>query len=155
MPVVADTSALKPLEVGTFLLGTHTVSVYYTVGGDTYWVVTTIAPDSDISGAPIRLIVFLPPGEKQVISVGSFGTTAEPETGTGAPGHDAFGHASAKDAGYELAFCCSSRCVASHRLGRALGDRDPPTAAMSESGQGTNPLRGRGCTRGGALGRRR
>ena len=75
----ADATELKPLQAGTFVLGSHTVSVYYTVSGDTYEVVTTIAPDSGTSSAPIRLVGFLPPGQKQVISVGSFGTTIAPE----------------------------------------------------------------------------
>jgi hypothetical protein len=76
----ADASELKPLQAGTFVLGTHTVSVYYTVSGDNYEVVTTIAPDSGGAGAPIRLVGFLPPGQKQIISVGSFETTIAPET---------------------------------------------------------------------------
>jgi hypothetical protein len=79
LPFVAVAAELKPLEAGTFVLGTHTVSVYYTVNGDTYEVVTTIAPGPDASGAPIRFVGFLPPGQKQVVSVGSFGTTSVPE----------------------------------------------------------------------------
>jgi hypothetical protein len=78
MPFAAAASELKPLEAGSFLLGTHTVSVYYTVNGDDYEVVTTIAPAPDTPGAPIRLVGSLPPGQKQVISVGSYGTTSAP-----------------------------------------------------------------------------
>ena len=77
---VADASELEPLQAGTFVLGSHTVSVYYTVSGDTYEVVATIAPDSGTTGAPIRFVVSLPPGQKQLISVGAFGTTIAPET---------------------------------------------------------------------------
>ena len=77
---VADASELKPLQAGTFVLGSHTVSVYYTVSGDTYEVVATIAPDSGTTGAPVRFVGFLPPGQRQVISVGAGGTTIAPET---------------------------------------------------------------------------
>ena len=80
IPVVAHASELKPLEAGSFVLGTHTVSVYYMASGDTYEVVTTIAPAADAPGAPIRFIGYLPPGQKQIISVGSFGTMMTPET---------------------------------------------------------------------------
>ena len=51
MPLVAHAGDLRPLEAGTVVLGTHTVSVYYTVSGDTYEVVTTIAPGPE---APAR-----------------------------------------------------------------------------------------------------
>ena len=73
----ADATELKPLEAGTFVLGAHTVSVYYTATDDTYEVVTTIA---DASGAPIRFVGFLQPGQKALISAGQFGSTSEPET---------------------------------------------------------------------------
>jgi hypothetical protein len=73
----ADASELMPLQAGTFVLGTHTISIYYTAAGDTYEVVTTIA---DTSGAPIRFVGFLEPGQKAFVSAGQFGTTAEPET---------------------------------------------------------------------------
>lgn len=80
LPFAAAAAELKPLEAGTFPLNGHTVSVYYTVKGDTFEVVTTIVPDADATGAPVRLVGWLPPGQKQVISVGSFGTTLAPET---------------------------------------------------------------------------
>ena len=80
MPLVAHASELKPLEAGSFVLGTHTVSVYYMRSGDTYEVVTTIAPAADAPGAPIRFVGYLPPGQRQIISVGAFGTTMAPET---------------------------------------------------------------------------
>jgi len=77
MPFGADASELKPLQAGTFVLGTHTVSIYYTATDDTYEVVTTIA---DASGAPIRFVGFLQPGQKALVSAGQIGTVAEPET---------------------------------------------------------------------------
>jgi len=80
LPFLADASELKPLQAGTFVLGTHTVSIHYTVSGEAFEVVTTIAPEAGTAGAPIRFIGLLPPGQKQVISVGSFGTSLAPET---------------------------------------------------------------------------
>ena len=74
----ADASELKPLQAGTFVLGTHTVSVYYTDRRGSYEVVTTIAPDADLRGAPMRFVGSLAPGEKQTLSFGEFGTTAAP-----------------------------------------------------------------------------
>jgi hypothetical protein len=54
----AHPSELKPLQAGTFALGSHTVSIYYTVTDDTYEVVTTIVP-TGTSGAPVRFVGFL------------------------------------------------------------------------------------------------
>jgi hypothetical protein len=79
MPFVAQASELKPLEAGTFVLGDHTMSVYYTANGNTFEVVATIAP-SDASGAPLRVVGFLRPGQKQLVSAGAFGTNGLPET---------------------------------------------------------------------------
>jgi hypothetical protein len=78
MPFAAAASDLRPLEAGTFVLGAQSVSIYYTVSGDTYEVVTTIAPET--SGAPIRFVGFLKPGQKARVSAGQFGTTAAPDT---------------------------------------------------------------------------
>ena len=80
MPFGADALELKPLQAGTFVLGAQSVSIYYTVSGDTYEVVATIAPDGGTSGAPIRLVGFLQPGQKALISTGQFDTTAAPDT---------------------------------------------------------------------------
>lgn len=80
IPVVAHAGDLRPLEAGTVVLGAHTVSVYYTVSGDTYEVVTTIAPGPEASGAPIRFVGYLLPGQKAIVSTGQFGTTIAPET---------------------------------------------------------------------------
>jgi hypothetical protein len=79
MPFVAEASELKPLEAGTFVLGDQTVSVHYTVTGSTFQVVATIAP-SDASGAPLRLVGFLRPGQKQLVSAGAFDANSVPET---------------------------------------------------------------------------
>jgi hypothetical protein len=79
LPATADASDLKPLEAGTFVLGKQTVSIYYTVSGDTYQVVTTIASD-DASGAPVRFVGFLQPGQKALISAGQVGTASAPDT---------------------------------------------------------------------------
>jgi hypothetical protein len=77
---MADASDLEPLQAGTFVLGTHIVSIHYTLRGAAFEVVTTVAPEPGTAGAPIRFIGTLPPGQKQVISVGSFGTTLAPES---------------------------------------------------------------------------
>jgi hypothetical protein len=79
MPFAADAADLKPLQAGTFALGSQSVSVFYTVSGDTYEVVTTIAPAATV-GAPIRFVGFLQPGQKALVSTGAFGTSAAPDT---------------------------------------------------------------------------
>ncbi len=58
-------------------LGDQSASIYYTVSGDTFEVVTTIGP-ADGSGAPIRFVGFLQPGQKQILSAGTYGTTTPP-----------------------------------------------------------------------------
>ena len=78
MPVTAAAADLAPLEAGTFILGTHTASVYYTVNGTSYEVVTTIAPTDGAPGSPTRLIASLLPGQKQTVAIGTFGTAASP-----------------------------------------------------------------------------
>jgi hypothetical protein len=80
LPFGAAASELKPLQAGTFMLGTHTVSIYYTAAEDAYEVVTTIVPGMSGSGAPIRFVGFLRPGQKALVSTGEFGTAAEPQT---------------------------------------------------------------------------
>jgi hypothetical protein len=77
VPFVAAASELKPMQGGTFELGDQSASIYYTISGDTFEVVTTIGP-SDGSGAPVRLVGFLEPGQKQIVSAGTYGTTAPP-----------------------------------------------------------------------------
>jgi hypothetical protein len=80
MPLGAGASELKPLQAGTFVLGAQSVSIYYTVSGDTYEVVATIAPDAGGAGAPVRFVGFLQPGQKALVSAGHFSTTAAPAT---------------------------------------------------------------------------
>jgi hypothetical protein len=80
MAFAAQASELKPMEAGAFVLGSQSVSIYYTASGDTYQVVATIAPDAGGPGAPIRFVGFLQPGQKALISAGHFGSTAEPRT---------------------------------------------------------------------------
>jgi hypothetical protein len=65
--------------LGSWHLRPRHHTVYYTARGDTYEVVTTIAPGAETAGAPIRFVGFLRPGQKGLVSVGSFGTTMHPE----------------------------------------------------------------------------
>jgi hypothetical protein len=74
----AAASELNPMQGGTFVLGEQSASIYYTVDGDTFEVVTTIGP-ADGSGGPVRFVGFLRPGEKEIVSAGKYGTTAAPE----------------------------------------------------------------------------
>jgi hypothetical protein len=76
-PFAGAASELKPMQGGTFVLGEQSASIYYTVSGDTFEVVTTIGP-ADGSGGPIRLIGFLQPGQKQIVSAGTYGATTPP-----------------------------------------------------------------------------
>lgn len=78
MPFAAAAGDLAPLEAGTFILGTQTASVHYTVDGASYEVVTTIAPTHDAPGAPARFTASLLPGQKQTVAVGAFATGAAP-----------------------------------------------------------------------------
>jgi hypothetical protein len=78
MPFVAGASELKPMQAGTFVLGGQTASVNYTQNGEAFEVVTTIGP-TDGSGAPVRVTGFLLPGQKQMVSVGAYGTAAQPQ----------------------------------------------------------------------------
>jgi hypothetical protein len=75
----AGATELKPLQAGSYVLGSQSVSVFYTVDGDTYEVVATLAPVAG-TGAPIRFVGFLRPGQSALISAGAFGTAAEPDT---------------------------------------------------------------------------
>ena len=74
----AAASELNPMQGGTFVLGEQSASIYYTLDGDTFEVVTTIGP-ADGSGGPVRFVGFLRPGEKEIVSAGKYGTTAAPE----------------------------------------------------------------------------
>lgn len=70
---------LTPLQGGTFVVGDHVASVYYTERDRVYDVVTTIAPDAERGGAPIRVVSSLSFGEKQTVSVGAYGTSVSAE----------------------------------------------------------------------------
>ncbi len=72
VPSMVSASELKPLEAGTYKLGAQNVSVFYTADGDAYKVITTIAPDYDAPGVPIRFVSLLRPGQTETVSVGSF-----------------------------------------------------------------------------------
>ncbi len=77
VPVAGAASELKAMQGGTYVLGDQSASVYFTVSGDTFEVVTTIGP-ADGSGGPIRLIGYLQPGQKEVVSAGTYGATTPP-----------------------------------------------------------------------------
>lgn len=76
IPSFAGASELKPMQGGSFELGTQNISIYYTVSGDAYEVVTTIAPEYGTPGTPIRFVSLLDPGQIETVSVGSFGADA-------------------------------------------------------------------------------
>ncbi len=76
MPSIGSASELKPLQAGTFKLGSQHISIYYKDRGETYEVVTTIAPDYDTSGTPVRFVSHLQPGQVETVSVGAFGASA-------------------------------------------------------------------------------
>ena len=78
LPFAAAADDLKPLEAGTFILGTQTASVYYTVDGASYEVVTTVAPTHDAASAPGRFAASLLPGQKLTVAIGAFATDAAP-----------------------------------------------------------------------------
>jgi hypothetical protein len=78
VPFAGAAAELKPMQSGTYVLGEQSASIYYTVSDGAFEVVTTIGP-VDGSGGPIRLIGFLQPGQKQVVSAGKYGTTTPPE----------------------------------------------------------------------------
>lgn len=69
----ASALELRPLQAGTFVLGQHIASIYYTESDGAFEVVTTIAPTLDPDGAPIRFTGSLAEGQSQMISVGAFG----------------------------------------------------------------------------------
>jgi hypothetical protein len=79
-PCIAAASDLRPLHRETFPLGEQTASVYYVPDGDTYQIVTTVAPALGAGGVPIRITGFLLPGQRQVLSVGQFSNGTEPQS---------------------------------------------------------------------------
>ena len=72
-PWAAAATELAPLQAGTFVLGEHTASVHYTVQGESFDVVVTVAPNAGAS-APSRCTMQLAPGQLSTVSVGAFGT---------------------------------------------------------------------------------
>lgn len=74
MPFAGAASELKPIQGGTFVIGDQSASIYYTVNGETFEVVTTMAP-ADGSGGPVRFVGYLQPGQKQIVSVGGYEVT--------------------------------------------------------------------------------
>ncbi len=79
MPAVANSAELRPMQGGSFEIGDHAVSIYYTENDQDYQVVTTIAPTGDYDGAPIRFVGLMKPGQTETVSIGSFGNTNAPE----------------------------------------------------------------------------
>ncbi len=116
-PFAGAASELKPMQGGTFVLGDQSASIYYTVSGDSFEVVTTIGP-ADGSGGPVRFVGFLQPGEKQIVSAGTYGTTTPPP-GAGADPRRrrALDHADAREG-------CESSSAGPRRAGRTDAHRE-------------------------------
>jgi len=79
LPSIAGATELQPMQGGSFMLGDHAISIYYTADDQDYQVVTTIAPNAETTGAPMRFVGMMKPGQTETISVGSFGTSNAPE----------------------------------------------------------------------------
>jgi hypothetical protein len=73
LPTAASAGELAPLQAGTFSLREQIASVYYTVQGESFEVVATIA-SSDGQNEPVRYVTQLAPGQVATLSVGAFGT---------------------------------------------------------------------------------
>ncbi len=80
LPTMSSASELKPMQGGTFELGDQNASIYFIERGENYQVVTTIAPDAEMAGAPIRFVSLLQPGQIETISVGSYEQAAASTT---------------------------------------------------------------------------
>ena len=80
LPSMGSAAELKPLQAGSFELGAQHVSIYYTAEDETFQVTTTIAPDIDSEGSPVRLVSVMRPGQTEIVSVGSFEAAASDET---------------------------------------------------------------------------
>lgn len=78
LPAAAE--SLVPLQAGTFELGHHVASVFYTDRAGRFEVVTTVAPRADLGGTPAQTVGHLSLGQKQLVSIGAFSTTAKPDT---------------------------------------------------------------------------
>lgn len=79
LPSIASAADLQPMQGGSFTLGDHAVSIYYTADDQDYRVVTTIAPNGEIAGAPIRFVGLMRPGQTETVSVGSYETSSAPD----------------------------------------------------------------------------
>jgi len=56
-----------------FVLANSNATVYYTVKGEAYEVVTTLAPDGFDGSHPMRFVSHLSDGESHVVSIGGYG----------------------------------------------------------------------------------
>ncbi len=71
LPVAVAAQDLKPLQASAFNLGKQSAVVYYTGNSNNYEVVTTIGPNLDNIGEPIRYVASVAPGQSYRIEVGS------------------------------------------------------------------------------------
>ncbi len=67
---------LPPGQAKTAALADCYANVYYTVADGAYEVVTTVAPDAEHGGRPMRFVSRLGDGESQEISIGAYGEKA-------------------------------------------------------------------------------
>ncbi len=70
LPIVVVAQDLEPLHAGVFHLGQQSVVVYYTENSNNYEVVTTIGPNLDSIGEPIRHVASVAPGQSYRIEFG-------------------------------------------------------------------------------------
>jgi hypothetical protein len=72
----ADADTLRAGQAKTTALADCYANVYYTVAEGGYQVVTTVAPDAERGGRPMRFVSRLADGESQEISIGGYGENA-------------------------------------------------------------------------------
>jgi len=72
----SNAEILPPGQAKTTPLADCYANVYYTVVEGAYQVVTTVAPDAEHGGRPMRFVSRLGDGERQEISIGGFGEKA-------------------------------------------------------------------------------
>lgn len=72
----ADADILRAGQARTTALADCYANVYYTVADGAYHVVTTVAPDAEHGGHPMRFVSRLADGESQEISIGGYGENA-------------------------------------------------------------------------------
>jgi hypothetical protein len=72
----ANADILRAGQAKTTALADCYANVYYTVAEGTYQVVTTVAPDAEHGGRPMRFVSRLADGESQEISIGGYGEKA-------------------------------------------------------------------------------